>query len=255
MERKFKIIYVIIAVVVVFAIAGIIIFLTSGKKYDKTIFMGNTTKITIDGQKITVSNDDEKIRKQKVKVFNNNKTIDGFVTSEEIGSSDIKNNIRIYSKDKKLLSGDPYTFAYTKGLNFTIIGFNTEQLDELSDMVKIFLQNNLDIKTVKPDYFVVNSYDIDDDGLIEHVYSMGLVHGENTYESIVTMEKDGNNYLIARETANYDENENITLSLTAIADFNNDSNYEYVISRSSGESDPGSFDIYNFNGTTFNRIN
>ena len=66
MERKFKIIYVIIAVVVVFAIAGIIIFLTSGKKYDKTIFMGNTTKITIDGQKITVSNNDEKIRKQKV---------------------------------------------------------------------------------------------------------------------------------------------------------------------------------------------
>ena len=203
MERKFKTIYVIISVVVVCAIAGIIIFLTSGEKYDKTIFMGNTTKITIDGQRITVSNDDEKIRKQKVKVFNNNKTIDGFVTSEEIGSSDIKNNIRIYSKDKKLLSGDPYTFAYTKGLNFTIIGFNTEQLDELSDMVKIFLQNNLDIRTVKPDYFVVNSYDIDDDGLIEHVYSMGLVHGENTYESIVTMEKDGNNYLIARETANY----------------------------------------------------
>ena len=252
MSNKSKIIYISIAAIVVCAVVGFIIFSLSGKKYEKTVFIGNY-KYSVNDGKITVSSEDEKVKKQSVKVLYDKKIIDGYIKTESEGSSALENNLHIYSNDKKLLSNDQYVFAYTSDLKLTIIGFNTEYIDELSDMIPLIKQIGLDIKTVKPDYFVVNSFDIDEDGVVERIYTVGLSN-KGEYLSDVIMEKDGKYYTILSELSSPSDDETTIVSLFAILDFNDDGNYEYVVSKSYSEFGTSEYELYNFDGTTFNRL-
>lgn len=251
MENNRKIIYLVISIVIIFIVVGIIMLFLSGKKYKNTIFIGNNAKYTIEGGKIVLSTKDEKARKQRVKVFYNNQIIDGYVKTEDEGSSEFKHNIHIYSKDKELLSNEQNTFAFSKGLSLTIIGINSKYVEELSDMIPIIRQTGIDITTVDPNYFMVYSFDIDEDKVNEHIYTMGLTYNNTEYYSRVIMEKDGNYYLIAEETSNSDEDDKVSLDLFGILDFNSDGYYEYVVSRDSGEFNEVEYNIYNFDGVAF----
>ncbi|MBR4830788.1 MAG: hypothetical protein IKZ96_03380 [Bacilli bacterium] len=254
MSNKKRIIYILIAIVVICIIVGTIIFFLSGKKFEKTIFIGNVTKYTIDGNDITISTDDIKVKKQKVKILYNNKIIDGYIKTEKEDSSGLENSLHMYNKSNKQLSDDPYAFAYTDDLKLTIIGFNTEYIDDISRIVTSLLKNNIDVKTVKLDFGSINSFDIDDDGIIERIYSYGVIYNNNEYFSEVVMEKDGKYYSIVADISNSDDDEKTVVDLFGIIDFNSDGNYEYIISKSYSEFGQNEYELYNFDGSNFNRL-
>ena len=68
------------------------------------------------------------------------------------------------------------------------------------------------------------------------------------------MEKDGKYYTILSELSSPSDDETTIVSLFAILDFNDDGNYEYVVSKSYSEFGIDEYELYNFDGTTFNRL-
>ena len=255
MLRDRKVLIGILGIVAVCIIVGIIILIPKGKKYKETVFLGSNTRVTVKNGNISMSLDDVKVKKQNVKIYDSGKIVDGYVVTEKEDSTGLKNNLHAYTEDDKIILSDPALIAYTKDISLNIIPTNSEFVIDLASMVKPILKSNIDISTVNPDYFIVNYLDVDSDGLEEKIYSMGLVYESTKYVSLVVMEKDNNYYQIIREQTSSDEDEKVSYSFVELIDFNNDGNYEYIINKNMGEGTPSIFEIYNFDGTTFNKLN
>ena len=68
------------------------------------------------------------------------------------------------------------------------------------------------------------------------------------------MKKSDEYILIAREESDYVDVNFVRIKLFNIVDFNNDGDYEFVISRMMSEYGPNYYELYNFDGNKFTKL-
>ena len=104
------------------------------------------------------------------------------------------------------------------------------------------------------DYMEISNLDVDSDGKEEYIYSVGLVEDAEEYISLVFMKKDDRYILIDREDSEYQGMPNQNLRFFNLIDFDNDGNYEFVVSKLMSEYGPDYYQLYKFNGNSFTNI-
>lgn len=233
-------------------IVGIIVIINIPKKYKKTIFLGRNTKVSLKDNNLIITTDDEKVKKQNAFIYYNNYVIEGYILTEEEGSSSYKNNLHAYDMKNRYLVFDPALVAYTKDLNIKFINLNNELIDDFAIIEDYFEINDIDISDAEIDYIIDSKFDIDKDGKDKHIYSIGYIIDDNQYYSLVIMKQDNKYYLLSQEISDYSYMEGNKLELTCIMDYDNDNNYEYIISKINEEQI--NFNFYHFDGTKFIKI-
>ena len=137
----------------------------------------------------------------------------------------------------------------------------------------MFIQtNNLGLSDdIELDYLEVDTVDIDDDGIDEYIYSVGLIDYEDLgnddeviedteeetnqkYVSFVYTKKDDRYILIDKIDTEGDPVSYVRLSFAKLIDFNNDNNYEFVIEKMMSEYGPYHYELYNLNNYSFTKI-
>ena len=244
----------IILLVIAAVIVGIILFKKTGKQYKKTIFIGDSVKVTTKDNHIYISYKDDKAKKQDVKIYYDNKVIDGYIKTGEQGSSFYENNIQAYNSDDEYLYFDSDLIAYTLDMNVDIIATFEDSTDDINEITNYLNGSNIDISSSKVDYFMVSSFDVDKDNDYECIFSFGLIK-DDEYISFVVMKKNDNFYLIDSIESTYEEDDSSSIGFVSIMDINDDGNYEYIISETAGEYAPSYYTMYNFDGSEFIKLN
>lgn len=256
-KNKIKKIIILSTLIIVAVIVTIIVIVNNSNKYKKTIFLGSSTRIKVNNNSITMSNDDIEIKKQNVKIINGNKTIDGYILSEddEEDISEVLNNCHAYTEEGKRINFDTSLIAYTKDLKVNYILVNNEYFDEIDILDDYFEENDIDTSEIYLDYLKISYFDFDKDSKYEYIYSIGFTYGEEEYNSMVIMEKDSEYYLIADESSTYGDDNTISFDFLGILDFNEKNNYYFIVKRLIGNYGPDQYDLYNFDGNKFTKAN
>ena len=238
-------------ILVILIIIGIIIIINIPKKYKNTIFLGRNTKVSVKDNNLIITTDDEKVKKQNAYIYYNNYVIEGYILTEDEGSSSYNNNLHAYDMKDRYLTFDSTLIAYTKDLNIKFISTKNELLDDLEELENYFVEDEIDISNFEIDYIIKSTFDVNKDGKNEYIYSLGLID-DTQYYSLIIMKKDNKYYLIDEYDSNYEYSEGTKLELVCILDYNNDNNYEYIVSKVDEEQN--TFSFYNFNNYKFNKI-
>ena len=223
--------------------------------YKKTIYLGVGTKVYVNGNNITISDEDIKINKHNVKIYFDKKIINGYVLTEEESSTGYENNLHAYNKNGEYLSFYSSLIAFTKDLPIKFIDIENEYTYDIGLIRKYLIEDDIDMDSVQLDYLIISTFDLDDDEEFESIYSIGLIENNKDYDSKVIMLKDDEYYIISEEMSEYIDDQDVTtLGLLGIMDMNNDNNYEFVIEESYSEYGPNNYYIYNFDGNDFSNI-
>lgn len=248
MKKKEKILLIsVMCLVIIYIIVNVVL----PNLNRKTIYIGLSTRINIKNGHIYISEKDEKVNKQKVKIYFNNEIIDGYVLTEEESSSGLNNSLHAYNNEGEFLFFDSSLIAYTPDLKIKFIEINKDYTEEAGRISNFIKEDNIDLSKNELDYAIISSFDIDEDDESEYIYSIGL-NQENSYESEVVMFKDNEYYVIAHEKGTVDEP--VKLELVSIMDLDNDNDYEYIVSKSIDEYGSNKYEIYRFDGEDFIKI-
>lgn len=254
-ENKKKILFFVVLLVLIYFAITILLKFPREKKYVGTVFIGSSTKIYINNNDIKISNENDKISNQKVKVIFNNGTVDGYITSTEPDSSGVKYGYVLYDTNGRKISLNSTLVAYTDDMSIKIKEFNKIESTNLTEVYSILKKNNITVSTEsKLGYFYITIVDINNDGIDDYVYSIGLIEDKNKFNSLIITKIDDEYFLVDRVESNYDEISNIRLNFFRMIDLNNDDKYEFVVEKSMSEYGPYYYDVYSFDGLTFNKI-
>ena len=251
-KNKKIIIIMIFSFIIIYILISVFFNIPTGEKNQKTVFLGSITKVHIEGNKIKVYNKDIKIKKQKVKVYFNNEFIDAYISVDEELPSGLENAYIITNENGELLLIDNI-IAHTKDMSIRIKEKNKNQSQNL-DLIYDYVKSISLSKDVVLDYLVINNLDIDDDGNEEYIYSTGLIEDADKYISLVFLKKDDKYILIKRVDSDNDEISNMRLFFMDLIDFNNDNDYEFVVGKMAGEYGVDRYELYNFDGNSFTKI-
>ena len=255
-NRKTLLLLVIILIIFYIAIT-IILSLPKGKKYSQTVFIGNFTKVNVNNGKINVYNEDVETRKQDIKIYFKEKIIDGYFYTEEVDYDESKYGYIICNENGDYLSFDSTFILYTKDLFIDIKNIDTYESRDLSKIYDFSNTNNYSLPPlIELDYLRISNFDLDNDGVDEYIYSVGLIENSDTesnYESIVFYNAGDKYVLIDYEKAPYRADYK-RLYFTNIIDFNNDGEYEFVVEKMMSEYGPDYYDLYSFDGSAFTKL-
>lgn len=254
-KNKKNIMILILLLVAFYLVITIIFSLPKGKKYKNTAFIGDFTKVEVKSGIINVYNNNEFIDKQSTKFYFKNEEIDGSILTRDSGSNG--GDYSYYALDKKgnALDFDLGMFGYTADMDLKFKKTDYAYIKDSNEVREFCKQNNIAIgENTNIEQIVVNNFDVDDDNNNEDIYSVGLIENGNKYISFVFMSKDGKYYLIDQAESDYNSVNGIRFRFTFLVDFNKDDNYEFVVRKSMSEYGPNYYELYNFNGTSFNKI-
>lgn len=255
MFKNKKIIFIlVILLILLYFIINIVVTIPKKGKYTNTVFLGSYTKVTIKNGNINVYNEDTEISKLDVKIFFKNKFIDGYIfTTEE--ATGVMNYINAYNFDGKFLILDSTLIAHTKDISIKIKGNNKNENNSLDEVYQFAAANKITLSNnIVLDYSNITNFDIDDDGKEEYIYSIGLIEDAENYMTFVFMKKDNKYILIDSDKGTYNELPNTSYRFFNLIDFNNDDNYEFVVEKIMSEYGPVYYELYNFNGNSFTKI-
>ena len=279
-----KILIFVVSLSMLYFLISIIYIIPRGKKYDKTVFLDSVTKVSLKDGKINTYNEDAKIRKQNVKIYFKGNFVDGYIISGEGTSSGVNNYYYVYSDKNEYYAPKDILIAHTLDVSIDVkdsIQRESTRIDEIIDFINsgiVDLSEYLEL-----DYLSINTIDIDDDGLDEYIYSVGLIESEETESVNVDKEyfedeedeidyteedEDINNKYISIvyiKTGdriilidNIESEGNIVsfekLFFSKLIDFNKDGNYEFVVEKMMSEYGPSYYELYNFDGSKFTKI-
>ena len=264
-KNKKGILILIVSFIALYLIINIIYIIPKGKKYKNTVFLGSSTKVSINKGTISVYNEDKQLRKQNVKVYFKNKIIDGTISSEKVPSSGVINSYYVQDLNNFDLYYDKVLIAYTPDISIDIKNDKSYTSKDLTTLYEFANSNSIDISdTVEIIQQNVTTMDIDEDDNDEYIYSISLVETygldddseeiSEEYYTVVFLKNEGKYYLIDSEVGDYDEISNTQLSFVKLIDFNNDGDYEFVIKKQMTEYGPYYYELYNFDGNEFTKI-
>ena len=269
MKNKRGILFLLLFFIMGYMILTLIFSIPSGHIFDHTVFIGNFTKIKVENGKINVTNNNEKIKKQPVKIFFKNKLIDGYIVSENGLSKGLENSYNISNIENTKLSFDSSFVVFTPDISIDIQSgdyYETDDLNVFNEYKKI---NNLNINEyAELSYQEISKIDLNEDGINEYVYSLSLYTNDETvelndefeendnkeYYTFVFMKNEEKIYNICNLSDEYNEDSNINLRFFKLIDFNKDGNYEFVVEKSMSEYGPYYYELYNFDGSKFTKI-
>lgn len=256
MIRNKKAVFLLIILFIVFYIIVSVIFsIPKGKKVNHTVFLGNFSKVSVIDGKISVNDENFEISKQKVKIHFKNSFIDGYIFSNKVDFDNSTNEYVISNEDGEYLSLESSAIAYTPDISIKVKEKTMNDSNNLSDVYSLAKKINIPFSNnLLLDYLNVSNVDIDDDGQEEYIYSVGLIEDSETYKSLIFLITNNKYYLLDTEESTYDEVSNVRLRFFNLIDFNNDDNYEFVVEKIMSEYGPVYYELYNFNGNSFTKI-
>ena len=254
-KNKKNIFVLIVLLICLYFVIAVVLSIPRGNKYKKTVFLGSNTKVYITDNNIEVSNDNAELRKQKVKFYYKGKFVNGSISSR-VGETEgivyeLYNSDNIFVIPERLIAHTDDLIIDVKKVQ----KYESYALDELY----AFYNNSSISGNVELDYLYISSFDYNDDGQDEYIYSFGLiVNGFNNeedtkYKSIVFMKNKDKYILVDNEESEYNFDYK-RLYFTNLIDFNNDGNYEYVVEKMMSEYGPDYYELYNFDGNKFVKI-
>jgi len=255
MIKNKKILIFLIAILILFYLLIDNIDTIFNKKYSNMFFIGDFTKIEVKKDIISVYNDNSLIKNQKVNFYFKDREVAGYITSEVSGSNGGEYVYVAHDNDGNLLSFENSLFGYTKNLKPEFLKVENTQIKEMDEVINFMKSNNIALTSdMEIERIIVSSFDFDKDGKNEFIYSVNIIKNENKYDSFVFMKKDDEYILIAREESDYVDVNFVRIKLFNIVDFNNDGDYEFVISRMMSEYGPNYYELYNFDGNKFTKL-
>lgn len=268
MKKNEKRIFILIVLfIIIYLIISVIQIIPKGKKYKNTVFLGSCTKVSINKDSINVYNEDKALIKQNVKAYFKNNFINANILSTVVSSSGVKNSYYVQNLKNSNLYFDQMLIAHTPDISIEVKDGESYDSIDLTDFNSFAELNNVIIgEDTELNFQEINKIDIDNDNTFEYIYSVNLISGniydvvddsEETigeYDTIVFMKKDGNYFIIDRNTGDNDGVNNICLRFMKLIDFNKDGNYEFVVEKSMSEYGPYYYELYNFDGSKFTKI-
>lgn len=253
MIKNRKMILLLTLLLILFYIAIILFpYIFSNKVYKNTVFLGSNTKVSIKNGDIKIYNDDKRIIKQKAKIYFKNKFIDGYISSGDSESSGVINYYYPYNSYGDKLVPENGLIAHTNDLSIMIQETNKENVKDLTELYNFAKENNIILSdNITLDYLDVN---IPKDSENIYIYSVGFIENESDYSSYVFVNNNGKYILVDKVQSDYDDIQNIRLSFYNLIDFNNDGDYEFVISKMMSDYGPNYYELYNFDGSNFTKI-
>ena len=195
MKNKKVLLYLLIVLVIVYFATTLAINIFGGKSYKKTVFLGENAKLSLINGAFKISYDDVKINKQKVKIYFENKIIDGYISTSFEASSELDNSMHAYNNKGEYLDFESFLIAYTKDLNIDFIEIDSDYDDDINRINNYIKNSDIVVSSSKLDYLVISAFDIEKDGKEEYINSFGLIQNDNYYSSVV-MAKNNKYYLI-----------------------------------------------------------
>ena len=133
MKNKKNLFIILITIIGLYILISITMIFVSNNRYKKTVFLGESAKLSVINGKFKMSYEDVKINKQKVKIYFENNIIDGYIQTKVEASTELVNSLHAYTKDGKYLLFESFLIAYTKDLNIDFITLDIEYYDDNSD--------------------------------------------------------------------------------------------------------------------------
>lgn len=265
LKNKKGLLILIFSLIIIYFVINIIYVLPSGKKFKNTVFLGDITKVKISNNKLEIIDENTKIRPQEVKIYFKNKFIDASIST--IAASDgIKYSyIASNNEGKNYITGS-VLIAHTPDISIKIKETDYYESKDLTDIYELAKSDNISIGDYFGlDYQEISSADVDEDGKVEYIYSVGLTKSsgaveeddeayEDVYDSFVFIKKDNKYFLIDRIESDGDPVTYTKLSFAKLIDFNNDGEYEFVIEKMMSEYGLYNYELYNFDGKEFTKI-
>ena len=256
MVKNKKIIFLIIIFLIAFyIILSIILAFPKGKTFNKTVFLGSGTKVSINNGNINVYNEDVEIKRQKVKVFFKGDFVDGYISSNTGESSGIENIYTVTNKDGDYLLPEYTLIAHTPDINIKVKESTVNNSVDYGEFYKFAESNNISLPSeIELDYMKINTLNIDNDNNDEYIYSVGFTKNTSEYASYVFLKNDDNYTLIVSDTTKKEAGRFNRLYFADLIDFNEDNNYEFVVNRWLSEYGPDYYELYSYNGSKFTKI-
>ncbi len=264
LSNKKGILILVISLVAIYLLIYIISIVPTGKKYKNTVFLGESTKVSIKDGSIFVYNEDKKISKQKAKIYFNKKFIDGYIISGEGESSGTENSYYYYNSDGDVLVPGSIVVAVAGDDIVNIKEGRTQEIKSLDSIQDLLDLNNLisnDDVEIDLNYGKIDSIDVDGDKIEDKIYSFGLIKSvlateDEDYISFVYLKKGNSSEYILLQNfeGSYDGISNERLSFAKLIDFDNDDNYEIVVERMMGEYGPYYYELYNYEDNKFIKL-
>ena len=228
-KNKKTILLVIVLLIIFYLVIEFAPTIFDNKKYKNTVFLGSNTKVEIKNGNIRVYNEDKRIIKQKAKIYFKNKFLDGYISSGDAESSGVTNYYYSYTMDGDSLIPKNGLIAHTNDLSIKIKETHEEKSTDLSDLFNFTKENNISIsENITLDYLDINRIE---DSTVDYICSVGFIENDSDYSSYVFIKKDNKYILIDKEQSDYNDIHNIRLKFNNLIDFNNDNDYEFVISK------------------------
>lgn len=254
-KRRINLLIIILLLIVLYLVICIVNYaFTHQKDYSNTVFIGDFTKIEVKDKNIKIYNDNIKLDHVYMNFYFDGKEVEGYITSSENGSSGGDYMYIAHKEDGSKLVFDYGILGYTKDLKLDFKEYRSERTDDLTEVYRFFESQNISIPTeIQVERVIIDSLDIDEDGNFEHIYSVNLIESMSNFDSFIFMKKDDKYILLSREFNTFDT-EYKRLKLFNIIDFNNDGNYEFVVSKMMSEYGPNYYELYNFDGNEFTKL-
>ncbi len=250
-KNKKLILFLVILFAVLYLIINAIISLPKNKKYERTIFLGSSTRVNVSND-IKVYNEDVELTKLDVKILFKDEFIDGYISTAQEETSGIVNTCYAYNDGGDYLILDSVLIAHTPDISIKVKDKNTNESENIEEVYRFANSQNISFsQDLILDYMEISNLDVDNDGKDEYIYSVGLVEDAEEYVSLVFMKKDDKYILIDREDSEYQGMPNHSLRFFNLIDFDNDGNYEFVVSKLMSEYGPDYYQLYKFNSNSF----
>lgn len=266
-KNKKILLYSVILLIAFYVLVEIVLSVSDGKKYKKTIFIGNTTKVHVSNEDISIDNSNVKLSRQNVKIYFKKNIIDGYIDSEKVDFDDITYNYNIYDKKSNILSPETTLIAYTDDMDVKIKNVETRDSEDLGELYAFAKSNMVTLPSaIGLEYVRISSFDYNDDNKDEYIYSITFSENDFSYEendnyedkqnwhSIIFLKMDDKYILLDQKEDSVNIMERTNLKFVALIDLNNDGNYEFIVSKKNGEYGPVTYELYNFDGTKFVKI-
>ena len=239
MKKEFGIL---IGLSVIYIIISFVLNFLNGS--DKVVYLGDYTKVKINGDSLSIDKSNNKISNTKVKYYFNEDIYTGYLYTKK-GEYDSDYQREVLSNSGKIVKFSNGLIASTKSVSLAVsepISIIATEVDR--ETARNFVSHFPD----KGELQEVSKYsvDLDNNGTKEEIYNLKLVDEEENYTTIIAF-KSGDNMEVVDTTTNTGDSDSFRfISLYKYIDFNEDGIYEVVIKENNGDDMPIYYNVYTY---------
>ena len=234
---------IIIPLLIFIIIVIIVTFINS-----KTIYLGNQTRVYSFGNKLIKRNRNNKVILKKINVYKNGNILKGYLKSAKVSNEydyyAVSKSNNKYDLDDLIVSG-----TLTK-IDVVLCDKSLKINDSTLLEINQLLDTNISIDSIQ-NYRMI-SKDIDNDSSKESIFYISYIDDDSISTNIFVVDNSEVTNIIDSSVSFDDLGK--SYSLVGVIDFNKDKNYEVIVSRVDGDSQPMYYDIYRYENNSIKEI-